>query len=79
MSTLLDQELKTYAQRRDQLLGSAEGKFVLIKGDQVVGIFDSKMDAVAQGSRLFGNVPFLVKQVVKIETPQNLVSNLLGD
>ena len=36
------------------------------------------MDAITEGYRQFGNVPFLVKQVQKIETPQNLVSNLLG-
>ena len=78
MSAVLDKELKTYDQHRDRLLGSAEGKFVLVKDDNVIGIYDSKMDAIAQGYQQFGNVPFLVKQILKIETPQNLVSNLLG-
>jgi hypothetical protein len=36
------------------------------------------MDAIAAGYQQFGNVPFLVKQIVKIETPQNFVSNLLA-
>ncbi len=75
---ILRRELQTYDRNRDQLLGKAEGKFVLIRDDQIVGIYESKMDAIAQGYRQFGNVPFLVKQVVKIETPQNFVSNLLG-
>jgi hypothetical protein len=78
MAQLLDVELKTYEQNRDQLLGTAEGKFVLIRDNQVVGIYDSKMDAIAAGYQQFGNVPFLVKQIVKVETPQNFVSNLLG-
>ncbi len=77
MSAILDKELKTFDQQRDTLLGSAEGKFVLIKDNIVVGIYDSKMDAIAQGYQQFGNVPFLVKQILKIETPQNLVSSLL--
>ena len=78
MPPILDAELKTYEKNRDQLLGTAEGKFVLIQNNQVVGICDSKMDAIAMGYQQFGNVPFLVKQVVKVEAPQNFTSNLLG-
>lgn len=74
----LETELKTYEQNRDRLLASAESKFALIHGSEIVGAYDSKMDAIAEGYRKFGNVPFLVKQVVKIETPQNFVSNLLA-
>jgi hypothetical protein len=78
MTQILGVEIKTYEQHRDTLLGTSEGKFVLIRGNQVGGIFDSKMDAIAAGYQQFGNVPFLVKQIVKIETPQNFVSNLLA-
>jgi len=74
----LTTELKTYGQHRDELLGTAEGKFALIHEDQVIGVYDSKPDAIAQGYERFGNVPFLVKQVLKVETPQNFVSNHLG-
>jgi hypothetical protein len=78
MPPILDIELKTYEKNRDQLLGTAEGKFVLIQNSRVVGIYDSKMDAIAMGYQQFGNVPFLVKQIVKVEAPQNFTSNLLG-
>ena len=78
MAQVLDTELETYAKNRDQLIGTSEGKFVLIRGDQVIGVYDSKMDAIAQGCQKFGNVPFLVKQVVKVEVPQNFISSLLG-
>lgn len=78
MATLLDAELQTYERNRESLLRSAEGKFALIKGDQIVGVYESKMDAINQGYRQLGHVPFLVKQVLKVETPLNLMSNLLG-
>ena len=78
MTQLLDSELKTYEQNRDHLLGTAEGKFVLIRNNQVIGVYDSKMDAIAAGYQQFGNVPLLVKQIVKVEIPQNFISNLLG-
>lgn len=78
MTQILDTELKTYKQHHDALLGTAEGKCVLIHGDEIVGVYDSKMDAIAQGYREFGNVPFLVKKIVKIESPLNFTSHLLG-
>jgi hypothetical protein len=78
MPQILSTEIQTYEQQRDNLLGTSEGKFVLIRGNQVVGIFDSKMDAIAAGYQQFGNVPFLAKQVVKVETPHNFISNRLA-
>ena len=78
MEGALDTELKTYAKHRDLLLRTAEGKFVLIRHEEIAGIYESEMDAITQGYQKFGNVPFLVKQVVKIETPLDLRSNLLG-
>jgi hypothetical protein len=78
MPTVLDAELETYEKHKAELLGSAEGKFVLIRGEQIAGVFDSKMDAIAQGYRQFGNVPFLVKQILKVEAPLNFTSNHLA-
>jgi len=71
-------ELETYAQNLETLLGTHEGKYAVIHGDQVLGTFDSRMDAITWGYRTLGNVPFLVKQVVKVESPLNFVSDLLG-
>lgn len=78
MALILDAELKTFQCNRDQLLATGEGKFVLIHGEEVVGIYESKMDAISQGYQKFGNAPFLVKQILKVEIPQNFVSTLLA-
>jgi hypothetical protein len=77
MNDILSVELKTFTNNLDSLLGSHAGKFVLIHGDKVLGTFDSNMDAIAWGYKELGNVPFLVKQIVKVEAPLNFVSNLL--
>ena len=53
-------------ENRDSLLGTAEGKFVLISGDKILGEFDTEADAIRQGYAQLGNVPFLVKQVVQL-------------
>ena len=78
MADILAVELKAYTDNLDALLGAHEGKFVLIHGDEVLGVFDSNMDAITRGYRELGNIPFLVKHIVKVEAPLNFVSNLLG-
>ena len=75
---ILDAEFKTYEQNLDHLLGTAEGKFVLIYDSRMIGIYDSKMDAIAAGYQQFGNVPFLVKQILRIEAPLNFMPSLLA-
>ena len=78
MDKMLTTELHTYEVNFAALVAEHEGKFVLIHGDKVLGAFDSPFDAVAWGYRELGYVPFLVKHVVKVETPLSFVSNLLG-
>jgi|SRR5450759_1212001 hypothetical protein len=77
IETLRD-ELRTFESRRDELLGTSLGKWVLVHDGELVGAFDSQADAINVGYQRFGNVPFLVKQVVPVEVPQNYVSNHLG-
>lgn len=72
MTQILSAAITTYEQNRDDLLNTAEGKFVLIHDSHVMGLYESKMDAIADGYERFGNVPFLVKQVVNAEAPLNL-------
>jgi hypothetical protein len=69
-------ELETFERHKAELLGSDEGKYVLIKGSEVIGVFESSMDAVGQGYERFGNVPFLVKQIVEVELPLLFTSSL---
>lgn len=75
MPDLLDRELAAYEQHKEELLGRAEGKFALIGEDQVLGVYETQADAVAEGYNRLGNVPFLVKQILKVEVPENFVSN----
>ncbi len=71
-------ELKTFETNLPVLLGASEGKFVLIREEEIVGVFDNQMDAVSAGYGKFGNVPFLVKQILKVDMPIGFVSNLLA-
>jgi hypothetical protein len=74
----LSKELRTYSAHKSELLRRARGKYVLIKGSRIVGTFESELDAAHQGYEQFGNVPFLVKQVVEVEVPLDFTSSLIG-
>lgn len=60
---MLDQEIKYYEAQREKLLATDRDKFVLIKGEKVIGIYDSEAAAYTEGLNEIGNEPFLIKQI----------------
>ncbi|HSS77922.1 MAG TPA: hypothetical protein VLV54_14420 [Thermoanaerobaculia bacterium] len=66
----LERELETYRTKLPELKGENEGRFVLIKGDQVIDVFSSYDDALKAGYTAFGLKPFLVKRIDAIEQAQ---------
>lgn len=71
----LREELDTFERELPVLLGTSEGKWALVDDSKVLGVFETQLDAINQGYRQLGNVPFLVKQVVAVESPEVFVSN----
>ena len=74
----LETELRYFNAHRAELLLDAPGKFALIKGEQVMGIFDSETTAIRHGYKMLGNVPFLVKKVTEVDIPLNFTSFNVG-
>lgn len=66
----LKREIATYNSRLSELVGSSLGKYVLIKGDSVEGVFDTYADALKIGYERFKLEPFMVKQVAPAERIQ---------
>lgn len=62
----LQTEIDTYNAKLPELLGSV-GKFVVIKGAQIEGIYDTYGDALKIGYERFGLEPFFVKQIAPSE------------
>lgn len=74
----LEIELRYFNAHRTELVHDALGKFALIKGEQLIGIFDSDTIAIRHGYATLGNVPFLVKKVTEVDIPLNFTSFNLG-
>ena len=68
-NTALEKELETYKKKLPELK-QHEGKFVLIKGEDVIDTFTSYEDAIKEGYKRFKLEPFLVKQIHSIEQVQ---------
>ena len=68
MENPLAVELAYYEEHRQELLEHHEGKFVLIKGGELVDAFDTAEAAYAEGVKRFGNAPMLIRQVLPKES-----------
>lgn len=73
----LQLELATFDANRNALLGRAAGKYALVHKDQVIDVFDTEADAIREGYRQLGNIPFLVKKIEPVDMPGLFVSNLI--
>jgi hypothetical protein len=62
----LEQELATYKAKLEELKADA-GKWVLIHGDSVLGVFPTYDDALKEGYAKVGLAPFLVKRIEVVE------------
>lgn len=63
----LEKELALYARMKPDLLKAYQGKFVLIRGEEFIGAYDSAENAYAEGVKRFGRESFLVKKVTEQE------------
>jgi hypothetical protein len=71
----LQAELETFEQMKDRLLED-EGKFAVIHGSELIGVFSSYEDALKMGYQECKLDPFLVKKISAIE-PINLFTREL--
>jgi len=56
--------------RGTQLEKRYPGQFVLISGESVLGAFETREEAVVEGTRRLHAGPFLVRSVVRREDPE---------
>jgi hypothetical protein len=67
MTPARDKELETYRQEFPKLKEQA-GRFVLIRGSEVLGTWSTYEDAIQAGYQSCGLNPFLVKKIEIFET-----------
>lgn len=68
----LERELEAFQRELPNLLRDEanRGKYVLIHGDEVRGVWPTVDDALEAGYNAFGLDPFLVKEITDAEKPR---------
>jgi hypothetical protein len=74
----LDKELETYSLKEAEFKQHHLGQFVLIKGDTVVGFFNTINEALTEGTRLYGLDSYLVRRIGAPVTKINIPALSLG-
>lgn len=64
----LENELAFFDSIKAELLTHNEGKYALIVGRELIGIYDRQEDAYKAGIETKGNVPMLIKLISRTET-----------
>lgn len=59
----LEKELQFFAENKTKWLKAHFGKFVLVKGSELIGVYDNAETAIAEGAKRFGAESFLVRQL----------------
>lgn len=78
MSAPLEQERKFFTSHQSEWQKAYSGKFVLVKGEALSGVFDSDATAVSEGIRRFGLEPFLVRNVAEKEEEIRIPALMFG-
>lgn len=59
----LQKEIAAYEKIEPELRKTQTGKYALVKGDELVGTFDSFDAAASEGLQRFGDEDFLIRQI----------------
>ena len=59
----LERELATFQAHFTEWLQLHPGKFALVVGEELIGVFDNANQAYEAGIQQFGNIPMLIRQL----------------
>ena len=78
MTTALSAEIATYQAQRAKLVEEHVGEYVLIKGDQIIGFYETEAHGLSAGYKRYANAGFLVRHVSESEAPVFFTSLYMG-
>ena len=74
---MLEQEIKIFEDNKAKLKEDyPSGGFVVIKGEKILGVWNDRQDALKAGIEEYGNVPFLVRDILENDNVINFSRDL---
>ena len=64
---ILAQEIALYESKKDELLENHEGQYIAINGNEIIGIFNTEVQAMREAYKKHGYVSLLVRKISKTE------------
>ena len=77
-TTVLSEERDFFDRSLPEWLGKFPGKVALVKGQELIGVFDSEQNALAEGARRFQLQPFLIRRVQDVPADIRIPALTLG-
>jgi len=74
---MLEKEEKAFEQNLPELLKTDLGKFVLVKGDKIIGVYSVIADALSSGYEKYKEQPFFIRQVSLTQQPLDFTNHHL--
>ena len=75
---MFEKELEIFKKLKSELIQqNPSGGFVVIKDDEVLGVWQSRLDALKAGIEKYGDVPFLVRNINDNDIIVNFTRNLI--
>jgi hypothetical protein len=74
----LQVERKYFEENRARWVRRYHGRFALVKGRELVGVFNTVEEALGEGARRYGLTPFLVRQVTEEQKRVSIPALALG-
>lgn len=59
---MLEKEFYFYKEHQNELVSKYQGKYVVIRDNMVISVFDSEIEAVIESSKLYSLGTFLVQK-----------------
>jgi len=75
---VLKEEVEYYNKMKLDLITKHEGKYALIKGQELKGIYNSEFEAYEAGVKMFKDEAFLIKHITKEEETVEFPALALG-
>ena len=75
---MLEKELIVFENNLNEWLKTDRGKFVVIKNNDVIGIFNTYDDALVEGARRFGLTSFLLREITPTQDEISVPALTLG-
>lgn len=77
-TNVLQKEIAFYNKNKKEYLKTHKDKFLLIKGEELFGAFDSQEEAYKVGVEKFGSEAFLIKKVADEEQSASIPALTVG-